>query len=109
VDRRITAIQVVVDLAMLILGGFAATVVRFGTLTAGTSFENAGTDLPFWQLTLLIAPIWLLFLWGEQLYDPGSTSVRPGELARIARALSFGLVALIMLTYVLASRARGRW
>ncbi len=101
VDRRITATQVVVDFIMLVAAGFVATVMRFGTITAGISFYNANAQLPFWRLTLFIAPIWVLFLYGERLYDAGSASVRPGELARVARALSFGLVALIMLTYVL--------
>ncbi|MDH4139719.1 MAG: sugar transferase [Coriobacteriia bacterium] len=107
-DRRITAIQMVVDLAMLVAAGLAASIVRFGTIAAGTTFENAAADLPFWQLTLIIAPIWLVFLYAERLYDPGSTSVRPGELARVARALSFGLVALIMLTYVLKLQGLSR-
>lgn len=89
------------DTVALYLAMLAATLVRFGSLTQRVSFEDATVQLAFWQLGIIVAPMWVAFLGAEGLYDPQRLSWGSGELSRVARALSLGVVGFIVLTYVL--------
>ncbi len=98
-SARITLL--VSDAALIIAALCIATVVRFGDLFATVSFENVTTDVMFLEMGLLLTPIWILMLWTEGLYDLERLSWGSGELSRVARGLALGVVALILVTYVL--------
>ncbi len=89
------------DALLIVTALLLGTLVRFGSLSATIAFENATTDVPFLELGLLMVPIWILLLWAEGLYDLERLSWGSGELSRVARALALGVVALIVVTYVL--------
>lgn len=89
------------DTVALYLAMLVATLVRFGSFSEPVSFEDATVRLAFWQLGIIVVPMWVAFLGAEGLYDPQRLSWGSGELTRVARALSLGVVGFIVLTYVL--------
>jgi exopolysaccharide biosynthesis polyprenyl glycosylphosphotransferase len=91
----------VVDTLALAGAGVAATVVRFGDLRAPIALGNTDAQLLFVELSLMVVPIWLLFLWAEGLYDLERLSWGAAEFSRVARALSLAILGVIVLTYVL--------
>ncbi len=97
--RRTRAVLLAADTVSIAAAAVCATYVRFGALNAPVGFENPDVHVAFWQLGLLFVPIWILFLWGEGLYDPQRLSWGSGEFSRVAKALSLGVVAFILLTY----------
>lgn len=100
--RRRTRLSLIAsDGLALYAAMLAATYLRFGALDALVAFEDATVYLTFWQLGLIVAPLWMVFLASEGLYDPQRLSWGSGELSRVARSLSLGVVGFIVLTYVL--------
>jgi exopolysaccharide biosynthesis polyprenyl glycosylphosphotransferase len=89
------------DLVSLSIAGIAATYIRFDDLGVGVALENTDAEVGFLELSLLVVPIWLVFLWAEGLYDLDRLSWGSAEFTRVARALSLGIVGVIVLTYVL--------
>lgn len=89
------------DVFSIALAVVLATGWRFGDVLTYVSFEGADSEILFLSVGALLIPIWIALLWSEGLYDLEKTSLATGELGRVARALSLGVVALILLTYVL--------
>ncbi|MDO8987820.1 MAG: sugar transferase, partial [Coriobacteriia bacterium] len=89
------------DCVGLCISVVLATYVRFGNLGSTSGFEDTTTDGLFVQLGALLVPVWILMLWAEGLYDLERLSWGSGELSRVARSLALGVVALILVTYVI--------
>ncbi len=91
-----------VDALMLLLATLLATWVRFSRLDAMAGLENVRFEQPLYsEISLFAVLVWLVFLWQGQLYDLGRLFWGSGEFSRVLRAISFGLVGIILLTYVL--------
>ena len=88
------------DTLAVFLAGVVATLSRFGTLGAVVGFENTDLTIEFWQVALVVVPLWIAFLALSRLYDVDSVSWGLSVAGRVARALSMGVVALILVTYV---------
>lgn len=98
-----------VDSIAVLTAALLATWLRFRSLTALVAFESSDVHMEFWQLAIVIVPLWVAFLGLAGLYDLDRVSWGVSETGRIARALSLGVVALILVTYVtkLPGLARG--
>ena len=86
---------------MLLAATLFATYLRFETLSARVSFENLSAHVSYHQVSLWVTAIWLVFLYWEHLYDLERLFWGSGEFSRVVRALSFGVVGFILLTFVL--------
>jgi exopolysaccharide biosynthesis polyprenyl glycosylphosphotransferase len=78
-----------------------ASLVRFGQILHIPSVPG----LPIWfnliDLSFLITAIWLVILWGERLYDLHHVFWGTGEYSRVIRALSVGIVGIVVVEYLL--------
>lgn len=100
VRRRMTVYRLLVaDTLMIIVAGLAATYARFGTVFAEVAFENLPNTVPFWLFSVAAAPLWIISLAAEGMYDPDRVRWGSGEINRVARGLSIGVVAFIVVTY----------
>jgi len=100
--RHVMVASLVVSDAVAVLSAaMLATMVRFGSLGTGVGFESPEIGVHFWQLALAVVPLWVAFLALADLYDLDRVSWGLAETGRIARSLSFGVVALILATYLL--------
>jgi len=86
---------------MAILGAtLLATRLRFGSLTAPVAFESPELHISFWQLALVVVLLWVSLLALTGLYDLDRVTWGLSETGRIARALSMGVVVLILATFI---------
>ena len=88
------------DAIAILCAGLFATWAKFGGITAPVMFENAPTTVAFWQIAVVIVPLWVMFLAIAQLYDLDSVTWGLSVSGRVTRALSLGVVALILGTYL---------
>lgn len=98
--RRFVTLLVAVDSVAVFIALMVATWVRFGSGTAFVGFENTDLDIAFWELAVVTVPLWVAFLGLGRMYDLDRLSSGTMELGRVARSLSFGVVALILATYL---------
>lgn len=99
--RRFIVVSLVLsDALALLASGMLATWIRFGSFRSHVSFEASPIEIAFWQLAIIFVPLWLVFMAGAGLYDLDRISRGFGEAGRVSRALSFGVVALILGTYL---------
>ena len=68
--------------------------------TAQTGLENISASVSYWEISLLVAVLWLAMLWREGLYDLERLASGAGEFLRVLRALGIGVVGFILLTYI---------
>lgn len=99
--RRLRVALFISDASMLVTAALTAVFLRFGTFDAPVSFSGNDFSLNYPQLSLLTAGCWIVCLAIERLYDLDRLFWGGGEFSRVVKALSLGLVALILLTYVL--------
>lgn len=101
VRRRTMVIALIVsDGTAIFMAAMVAGLIRFGSVGAPVSFENTDVQIDFFQLALVIVPLWVAFLALSGLYDLDRATLALSEMGRIARALSLGLVVLILATFV---------
>jgi len=99
--RRLTVAALVITDTLAILGAtLLATRLRFESLTAPVAFESPDLHISFWQLALVVVPLWVALLALTGLYDLDRVSWGLSETGRIARALSMGVVVLILATFI---------
>lgn len=98
--RRFVAALVGIDAIAILLAAFLATWIRFGSITAPVRFESPDLHVSFWQLALVVVPLWLCLLGISGLYDPDRLSWGLPEPGRIIRSISFGVVVLILATFL---------
>ncbi len=99
--RQLVGTLILSDTVMLLLATFGATWIRFDRLDAAAGLQNIWFDQPLYsQISLFAVLVWLVFLWQGDLYDLNRLFWGSGEFSRVIRALSFGLIGIILLTYV---------
>lgn len=108
--RRNLVVSMLVAMdALMVLGAtFLATGIRFNTLAAPVGFENMDVTISFWQLSLVLAATWVVFIASDGLYDIDQLFWGAGELRRVARALALGVVAFILITFALKTPGLSR-
>jgi len=90
---------VLTDALAIFFAAMVATYLRFGSVVAPVAFENPEVSVDFFQLALVIVPLWVAFLALSGLYDLDRATLGLSESGRVARALSFGVVVLILATF----------
>jgi exopolysaccharide biosynthesis polyprenyl glycosylphosphotransferase len=90
----------IADATAMLVAGFTATWMRFGSIAANVAFENTTLTIPFWQVAVVIVPVWMVLMWAAKLYDLDTVTWGLSSAGRIARTLSLGIVALILATYL---------
>jgi exopolysaccharide biosynthesis polyprenyl glycosylphosphotransferase len=88
--------------ALAILGsGFVATYIWFGgAFSAQVAFDPPTFTVAFWQVAVVLVPLWIVFLAGAHLYDVDSVTWGMSVSGRVSRALSLGFVAMILITFL---------
>lgn len=89
------------DLVALLAATTGASLLRFGKIAHVTATLEYGHIITFFDLSVIIALIWLAAMWAEHLYDLDRVFWGTAEYSRVARALSLGVVAFILATYLL--------
>lgn len=89
------------DALSIVIAGLAATWVRFGVTTARVTFENTSLSISFWEVAVVVVPLWIVFLAFAKLYDVDTIAWGLSAAGRITRTISLGVVALILVTYLL--------
>jgi len=98
--RMMRAWLLVGDAAAVLVATLVATWVRFGSFTASVAFETDGLEIAFWELALLVVPVWMLVLALSGLYRTERVTWGPAVLGRIVQSVSISAVGLILLTFV---------
>lgn len=99
--RRVISSLLSVDAVAVILAGMFASQVRFGSVFSSVALENTTVRIQFWEMALVMVPLWLVSLGSAGLYDLDRSVSGFSEIGKTARALSMGVVALVLITYVL--------
>ena len=98
--ERIVLALMASDVLMLALATTAASLVRFGTI-ARISARLDGYAITFVDLSLIVTGIWIVSLYLEHLYNLDRVFSGTGEYTRVVRALSVGVIAFILATFIL--------
>lgn len=99
--RRLTVMGLVgVDALAILVAAFLATRLWLGSFTAPVAFEDPSLHIAFWQLAFVVVPLWAASLALSGLYDLDRVQWGLSDVGRIARALSMGLVFLILATFL---------
>ena len=98
--RLLTFAFVVSDVAAIMAAALCATWARFGAIDAPIAFENTSLHIAFWQLAAMVVPLWIILIAASGLYDRDRTTWGIGVVGRMARTLSFCVVALILITFL---------
>jgi exopolysaccharide biosynthesis polyprenyl glycosylphosphotransferase len=101
-QRRIVVVIALVlcDALAILLAGLAATWIRFGGMSARVTFDDPSLSLAFWEVAVVLIPLWVFFLSLAHLYDIDSVTWGLSVAGRVTRALSLGVVALILIAYL---------
>ncbi len=94
-ERIIRLGLVLSDSLALVLGGFLALLMRYGTFDAALQIRP-GHWIPYWHVVLAIALTWLTTLALQGLYDTDRLTWGMGELSRAAGALALGAFVVII-------------
>jgi exopolysaccharide biosynthesis polyprenyl glycosylphosphotransferase len=97
----ITILLIASDVLMLAVATSLASLSRFGALAEVADFANLGPNFTYTDLSAVIIAIWLVTLAAEGLYDLDRVFWGTGEYARVGKAMSFGVVAFILMTFAL--------
>lgn len=88
------------DAVAILAAALVATWLRFGSLLARISFESPDVQMEFFELAVILVPLWVAILGLNGLYDLDRVSWGISETGPVARALSLGVVALILVTFL---------
>jgi len=97
----VVAVLLVADTLAILLAGMLATYLRFGSFVAPVGFENTSLTVAFWQVALLMVPLWIGFMALAGLYDLDTLTWGLSPAGKVMRALSLGVVGLILATFLL--------
>jgi exopolysaccharide biosynthesis polyprenyl glycosylphosphotransferase len=89
------------DAVMLVVAGWLATYVRYGTLRHIPALPQLGLRATYAWLTFVIAGIWIVCLAYERLYVLERVFWGTGEYSRVVRGLSLGVVGFILASFAL--------
>ncbi|MCG2807325.1 MAG: sugar transferase [Coriobacteriia bacterium] len=90
-----------VDVCAVLFATLLATQIRWGTLTSDISFESSARTAPYLLLAAVLCIVWLLLFWWERMYDLNRIFWGSEEYTRAIRAVSLGVVVIILVTYSL--------
>lgn len=96
------------DFTVMVIAGVVAAWLRFGTPAASAAFENTEVRFPFVLIAAFTAVLWVTVMGVSGLYDIDRVSWSPSEAGRVARSLSMGVVALILITYLIKAPGLSR-
>ncbi len=99
--RRVIGLLLVSDAVAILVAGMSATFIRFGSVVAAVGFDSSVLTVEFWQIATLMVPLWILFLALAGLYDYDVLTWGLAPAGKVMRALSLGVVALILITFLL--------
>lgn len=99
--RRVVAILLASDTLAILLAGMFATLIRFGSAVAPVGFENTTLTIVFWQVAALMVPLWVGLMALSGLYDLDTLTWGLSPAGKVMRAMSLGVVALILTTFLL--------
>jgi exopolysaccharide biosynthesis polyprenyl glycosylphosphotransferase len=91
---------VLTDAIAVFVALMLATWIRFDSATAHVAFDSTDLDIAFWELAVVTVPLWVAVFALSRLYDLDRVALGVADAGRIARSLSFGVVALILATYL---------
>lgn len=99
--RMLTVVALLlIDVFAVLVAALTATRLRFERFTAPVAFESADIHIVFWELAIIVVPVWVGFMALTGLYDLDRVSWGLSDAGRIARALSLGVVFLVLATYM---------
>lgn len=99
--RRLTITLMSADALAILFALSLAGLIRFGSVGARVAFESPELDVSFWELSILVIPLWIGLLVFTGLYDLDRVSRGISDAGRVTRALSVGVVAVIFITFFL--------
>lgn len=97
--RALIAWLVVVDGVAVLVSALCATWIRFGSMVAPVDFESPEVSISFAGLAIVVVPLWITAFLIGGLYDPDKLNRGLPSLGHVVRSTSFGVVALILVTY----------
>jgi exopolysaccharide biosynthesis polyprenyl glycosylphosphotransferase len=106
--RAVLTLLITTDSLMLLAATLLATYLRFERFGATVGFENVAARVTYYQVSLVVAAIWLVSLAAERLYDLERLTWGAGEFSRVLRAVAMGVVAFILVTYALKTPGLAR-
>jgi exopolysaccharide biosynthesis polyprenyl glycosylphosphotransferase len=96
------------DAAALLLATQSASLLRFGRLFNVGASENLPRWFNIFDLSFVMIAVWLVVLWSEGLYDLSRVFWGTGEYSRVIRALTTGVVGVIVIEYAFKAIAISR-
>lgn len=99
--RRVTWVLLLSDTVAILLAGMTATLLRFGSVVAPVGLENTTLTVDFWQIAVLMVPLWIGLMALTGLYDLDTLTWGLSPAGKVMRAMSSGVVALILITFLL--------
>lgn len=106
--RLIVRTLLATDTMMLVGATLAATWVRFGTLGEDVAIGSIGRFVSYWQVSLAVSLLWLVILAVDGMYDLERLTWGAGEFSRVMRAISLGVVIIILVPYVVKAPGLSR-
>ncbi|MHB1340384.1 MAG: sugar transferase [Coriobacteriia bacterium] len=100
-QRLLVIVLLGVDIVALLSATLFGTYIRFHTLQVIAGLENISLSVGYYEVSWVLAGVWLAALIAERLYDVERLFWGTGEFTRIVRALALGLVVFIVLTFSL--------
>ena len=88
------------DVLAILCAVYTATWMRFGAFDAPIAFEDTSVHISFWQLAVFVVPLWVCMLAVSGLYDSDRIAWGISAVGSVVRSLSFGVVALILATFL---------
>ena len=96
----VVATLVICDAIAILCAGLGASLTLFRDVNATVHFENTTLTIAFWEVAVVLVPLWVMFMAAARLYDVDSVTWGLSMSGRVARALSLGVVALILVTFL---------
>jgi len=99
--QRVIAVALLVsDVIGILVAGMVATYVRFGAFNAEVAFEDLEGSIAFWQVLIVVVPLWLAFLALGGLYNTRVVDDRVSTSGQVVLALTLGFVGLVLFTFL---------
>lgn len=99
--RRIVLALLFSDCLAILSAGLGATLLRTGSFRTAVSFDNSSVTVEFWQVAVLMVPLWVSLMALSRLYDVDTLTWGLSPAGKVMRSLSLGVVGMILITYML--------
>ncbi len=100
--RRLGVVVALVasDVLAILLAGLLSILLLFESIGAQVAFENTTLKIPFWEVAIVVVPIWVVLMAVAGLYDLDAITWGLSSAGKVARTISLGIVVLILMTYL---------